>query len=108
VPEDALKEKRANQTGEILDSCEEKKSRKKEQSQSVNQKHWNNTAESSQIRQGILPFAQLSLSFNDIKYSVDMPEVKIFSELCIATFLQLHTCIPKMPYPIVLFNTYRQ
>ncbi|EEC70582.1 hypothetical protein OsI_01785 [Oryza sativa Indica Group] len=74
VPEDALKEKRANQTGEILDSCEEKKSRKKEQSQSVNQKHWNNTAESSQIRQGILPFAQLSLSFNDIKYSVDMPE----------------------------------
>uniref|UniRef100_A0A0D3ENE7 ABC transporter domain-containing protein n=1 Tax=Oryza barthii TaxID=65489 RepID=A0A0D3ENE7_9ORYZ len=74
VPEDALKEKRANQTGEILDSCEEKKSRKKKQSRNVNQKHWNNTAESSQNRQGILPFAQLSLSFNDIKYSVDMPE----------------------------------
>ncbi|KAF0920709.1 hypothetical protein E2562_036412, partial [Oryza meyeriana var. granulata] len=74
VPEDALREKRANLTGEVLDSREEKKSRKKEQSLSVDQKYLNNTAESSQIRQGILPFAQLSLTFNAIKYSVDMPE----------------------------------
>lgn len=76
VPEETLKEKHANLTGEILGNPKEKKSRKQGSSRTANGDQEISSVDSSSRRRGmVLPFAQLSLTFNAIKYSVDMPQV---------------------------------
>ncbi|VAH79294.1 unnamed protein product [Triticum turgidum subsp. durum] len=75
MPENAIKEKHANVTGEILENPEKKKCRNLELSGSTNQNCATSNVDSSSRRKGmVLPFAQLSLSFNAVKYSVDMPQ----------------------------------
>ncbi|KAF0898593.1 hypothetical protein E2562_008178 [Oryza meyeriana var. granulata] len=77
MSEEALKEKHANLTGEVLDGRTETKSRKQELELShiTDQNSEINSVDSSTSRKGmVLPFAPLSLSFNNIRYSVDMPE----------------------------------
>ncbi|KQK03837.1 ABC transporter G family member 32 [Brachypodium distachyon] len=75
VPEETLKEKHANLTGEILGNPKEKKSRKQGSSRTANGDQEISSVDSSSRRRGmVLPFAQLSLTFNAIKYSVDMPQ----------------------------------
>ncbi|XP_037406461.1 ABC transporter G family member 32-like [Triticum dicoccoides] len=78
MPENAIKEKHANVTGEILEDPEKKKCRNLELSDSTNQNCAINNVDSSSRRKGmVLPFAQLSLSFNAVKYSVDMPQAML-------------------------------
>ena len=82
MPEEELKEKHANLTGEAIEGHKEKKSRRQEfeLSHSVGQNSVHSSEDSSQNRKGMaLPFPPLSLTFNDIRYSVDMPEVIFFS-----------------------------
>uniref|UniRef100_R7WB38 Pleiotropic drug resistance protein 4 n=1 Tax=Aegilops tauschii TaxID=37682 RepID=R7WB38_AEGTA len=75
MPENAIKEKHANVTGENLEDPEKKKCRKLELSGGANQNCATSNVGSSSRRKGmVLPFAQLSLSFNAVKYSVDMPQ----------------------------------
>lgn len=83
MSEEALKEKRANLTGEVLEGHKETKSKKKELELShiADQNSEINRADSSASRKGmVLPFAPLSLSFNNIRYSVDMPEVILLTK----------------------------
>jgi ABC-type multidrug transport system ATPase subunit/ABC-type multidrug transport system permease subunit len=78
MSEDALKEKHANLTGEVVEGQKDTKSRKQELELShiADQNSGINSADSSASRKGmVLPFAPLSISFNDVRYSVDMPEV---------------------------------
>lgn len=73
MSEEELKEKHANLTGQALAGQKEKKSRKQELELSRITER--NSVDSSSSRKGlVLPFAPLSLTFNDTKYSVDMPE----------------------------------
>lgn len=73
MSEEELKEKHANLTGQALAGQKEKKSRKQELELSRITER--NSVDSSGSRKGlVLPFAPLSLTFNDTKYSVDMPE----------------------------------
>uniref|UniRef100_A0A0E0MZ47 ABC transporter domain-containing protein n=1 Tax=Oryza rufipogon TaxID=4529 RepID=A0A0E0MZ47_ORYRU len=77
MSEDALKEKHANLTGEVVEGQKDTKSRKQELELShiADQNSGINSADSSASRKGmVLPFAPLSISFNDVRYSVDMPE----------------------------------
>ncbi|KAJ1284255.1 hypothetical protein BS78_03G191100 [Paspalum vaginatum] len=77
MSEEELKEKHANLTGEVIQGHKEKKSRRQELelSQSVGQNSATGSEDSSENRKGmVLPFAPLSLAFNDVRYSVDMPE----------------------------------
>uniref|UniRef100_A0A0E0C4J0 ABC transporter domain-containing protein n=1 Tax=Oryza meridionalis TaxID=40149 RepID=A0A0E0C4J0_9ORYZ len=77
MSEDALKEKHANLTGEVVEGQKDTKSRKQELELShiADQNSGINRADSSASRKGmVLPFAPLSISFNDVRYSVDMPE----------------------------------
>ncbi|CAO2203983.1 unnamed protein product [Urochloa humidicola] len=77
MSEEELQEKHANLTGEVIKGQKEKKSRRQELelSNSVGQNSVTTSDDSSQNRKGmVLPFAPLSLTFNDIRYSVDMPE----------------------------------
>ncbi|XP_006644354.1 ABC transporter G family member 37 [Oryza brachyantha] len=75
MSEEALKEKHANLTGEVVDGQKEIKSRKQELELSHIENSGINSVDSSSSRKGmVLPFAPLSLSFNNIRYSVDMPE----------------------------------
>ncbi|XP_062214779.1 ABC transporter G family member 37-like isoform X2 [Phragmites australis] len=77
MSEEALKEKHANLTGEVIEGHKENKSRRQELelSHSVGQNSVTGSEDSSQSRKGmVLPFAPLSLNFNNIRYSVDMPE----------------------------------
>jgi hypothetical protein len=83
MSEEELKEKHANLTGEVAEGHKEKKSRRQElelsHSHSVGQNLVHSSEDSSQNRKGMaLPFPPLSLTFNDIRYSVDMPEVNFF------------------------------
>ena len=81
MPENAIKEKHANVTGEHLEDPEKKKCRKLELSGGANQNCATSNVGSSSRRKGmVLPFAQLSLSFNAVKYSVDMPQVYFFNK----------------------------
>ncbi|GJM93946.1 hypothetical protein PR202_ga10547 [Eleusine coracana subsp. coracana] len=69
-------EKQANLTGQVIEH-KEKKSRKQELelTHSVGQHSVTSNEDSNQSRKGMaLPFAPLSLTFNNIRYSVDMPE----------------------------------
>ena len=78
MSEEDLKEKRANLTGQALEGHQEKKSRKREMELSnINGRNSViSSMDSSGSRKGlVLPFAPLSLTFNNTKYSVDMPEV---------------------------------
>lgn len=82
MSEEELKEKHATLTGEVIDGQKEKKSRRQEVelSNSVGPNSVATSDNSSQNRKGmVLPFAPLSLTFNDIRYSVDMPEVIFLS-----------------------------
>lgn len=82
MSEEELKEKHANLTGEVIEGQKEKKSRRQEfeLSSSVGQNSVTSSEDSSQNRKGmVLPFAPLSLTFDDIRYSVDMPEVIFIS-----------------------------
>ncbi|KAF8696867.1 hypothetical protein HU200_036506 [Digitaria exilis] len=77
MSEEELKEKHANLTGEVIEGKKEKKYRRQELelSNNVGQNSVSSSESSSQNRKGmVLPFAPLSLTFNDIRYSVDMPE----------------------------------
>ncbi|CAL4948795.1 unnamed protein product [Urochloa decumbens] len=77
MSEEELQEKHANLTGEVIKGQKEKKSRRQELelSNSVGQNSVTTSEDSGQSRKGmVLPFAPLSLTFNDIRYSVDMPE----------------------------------
>ncbi|KAG8051397.1 hypothetical protein GUJ93_ZPchr0001g32820 [Zizania palustris] len=77
MSEEALKEKNANLTGKVIEGHKETKSRKQELELShiTDQNSGINNVDSSAIKKGmVLPFSPLSLSFNNIKYSVDMPE----------------------------------
>ncbi|KAL6842808.1 hypothetical protein ACP4OV_027652 [Aristida adscensionis] len=77
VSQEALNEKQANITGEVFEGHKEKKSRRQELelSHSVGQNSVTSSEESDHGRKGlVLPFSPLSLTFNDVKYSVDMPE----------------------------------
>ncbi|TVU03324.1 hypothetical protein EJB05_51147, partial [Eragrostis curvula] len=70
-------EKQANLTGQAIEDHKGKKSRRQELelSHSVGQHSLTSSEDSSQSRKGmVLPFAPLSLTFNNIRYSVDMPE----------------------------------
>lgn len=79
IPEDALREKQANLTGQVLEEHTDNKARRQEQSHQADQNYVTSHADSSPIRKAmLLPFTQLSLTFNNIKYSIDMPEVIIF------------------------------
>lgn len=82
MPEDALKEKHVILTGQVLEEHSHKKLRRQEQSHSPDQKNMTSQEDSSPITKGLLlPFTQLSLTFNNIKYSIDMPEVFLFLSL---------------------------
>lgn len=83
MSEEALREKHANLTGEII----EESSRGKKQS-SIHNSQKNSSIKTNEgslksvdkiigsDKKGmILPFMRLSLTFDDIKYSVDMPQV---------------------------------
>jgi hypothetical protein len=77
-----LKEKHANLTGEAIEGHKKKKSKRQELelSNSVGQNSVATSEDSSHNKKGmVLPFAPLSLTFNDIRYSVDMPEVMFLS-----------------------------
>ncbi|CAM0881663.1 unnamed protein product [Alopecurus aequalis] len=77
MSEEDLKEKRANLTGQALEGRKEKKSRKNELELShINGRNSvSSSVDSSGSRKGlVLPFSPLSLTFNNTKYSVDMPE----------------------------------
>jgi len=77
MSEEELKEKHATLTGEVIEGQKEKKSRRQEVelSNSVGPNSVTTSDSSSQNRKGmVLPFSPLSLTFNDIRYSVDMPE----------------------------------
>jgi hypothetical protein len=74
-------EMQANLTGQAIEN-KGKKSRKQELelSHSVGQHSVTGSEDSGQGRKGmVLPFAPLSLTFNNIRYSVDMPEVNFLS-----------------------------
>lgn len=82
MSEEELKEKHANLTGKSLAGHKEKNSRTQELELSHISER--NSAisgvDSSGSRKGlVLPFTPLSLTFNDTKYSVDMPEVNFLS-----------------------------
>ncbi|KAL6621304.1 hypothetical protein ACP70R_033736 [Stipagrostis hirtigluma subsp. patula] len=79
MPEDALNEKHANLTGEVLEGRhKENKLRKNESAHNANQHYETRHVVSSPCKKGmLLPFAPLSLSFDSIKYSIDMPEAMI-------------------------------
>ncbi|KAL0903814.1 hypothetical protein M5K25_025867 [Dendrobium thyrsiflorum] len=69
ISEETLKEKQANITGEIFESIENKSEG------SANIRGANNAVESQQNKKGmVLPFTPLSMTFDNIRYSVDMPE----------------------------------
>ncbi|XP_037413167.1 ABC transporter G family member 37 [Triticum dicoccoides] len=77
MSEEELKEKHANLTGKALDGHKEKNSRKQELELShiSDRNSGINGVDSSDSRKRlVLPFTPLSLTFNDTKYSVDMPE----------------------------------
>ncbi|XP_062204875.1 ABC transporter G family member 37 [Phragmites australis] len=77
MSEEALKEKQANLTGEVIEGHKETKSRRQELelSHSVGHNSVTSSEDSGQSRKGmVLPFPSLSLTFNNVKYSVDMPE----------------------------------
>ncbi|KAM0873038.1 hypothetical protein ACQ4PT_038324 [Festuca glaucescens] len=77
MSEEELKEKIANLTGQALEGHKEKKSRKHELELSHNNGRNSviSSEDSSGSRKGlVLPFTPLSLTFNNTKYSVDMPE----------------------------------
>jgi ABC-type multidrug transport system ATPase subunit/ABC-type multidrug transport system permease subunit len=77
MSEEDLKEKHANLTGQALEVHKEKKSRKQELELShiADRNSGISSADSSASRKGmVLPFAPLSLTFNNTRYSVDMPE----------------------------------
>lgn len=105
MSEEELKEKHANLTGEVIQGKKENKSRRQELelSNNVGQNSVPSSESSSQNRKGmVLPFAPLSLTFNDIRYSVDMPEV-IF--LSMKFEYQKNIKLPKISYLITLFYT---
>jgi hypothetical protein len=82
MSEEELKEKSANLTGQALEGRKEKKSRKHELELSHNngRNSVSSSVDSSGSRKGlVLPFTPLSLTFNNTKYSVDMPEVNFLS-----------------------------
>ena len=78
MSEEELKEKHANLTGKALDGHKEKNSRKQELELShISDRHSviSGVYSSDSRKRLVLPFTPLSLTFNDTKYSVDMPEV---------------------------------
>lgn len=69
ISEDTLKEKQANITGEAFESIEKKSEG------SGNIRGTNNAVEPQENKKGmVLPFTPLSMTFDNIRYSVDMPE----------------------------------
>ncbi|EMS67534.1 Pleiotropic drug resistance protein 4 [Triticum urartu] len=77
MSEEELKEKHANLTGKALEGHKEKNSRKQELELShiSDRNSGISGVDSSDSRKRmVLPFTPLSLTFNDTKYSVDMPE----------------------------------
>ena len=110
MSEEDLKEKRANLTGQALEGHQEKKSRKREMELSnINGRNSViSSMDSSGSRKGlVLPFAPLSLTFNNTKYSVDMPEVNFVSMNNEGTRITVYP-LPKFSYPIILLYTHRQ
>jgi ABC-type glutathione transport system ATPase component len=110
MSEEELKEKRANLTGQALEGHKEKKSRKHE----LELSHINNrnsvisSVNSSGSRKGlVLPFTPLSLTFNNTKYSVDMPEVNFLSMNNERTRTIVYT-LPKFAYSSYIFALYSQ
>lgn len=79
VSEEELKEKHANIAGEVLD-VNQLASGSTHRSTGINTESDSGIAEdgSAPAQRGmILPFIPLSLTFDDVRYSVDMPPVKI-------------------------------
>jgi len=78
VSEEELKEKHANMKGEVLDG-NHRASASSHRPTGINTEADPAIAEddSALTKRGmILPFVPLSLAFDDIRYSVDMPQVK--------------------------------
>jgi hypothetical protein len=79
VSEEELKEKHANMKGEVLDGNHLLSASSRHHSTQVNADTDSTIMKDDYVptKKGmILPFAPLSLTFDDIKYSVDMPQVK--------------------------------
>jgi ABC-type glutathione transport system ATPase component len=97
-------EMQANLTGQAIEN-KEKQSRKQELelSHSVGQHSVTGSKDSGQGRKGmVLPFAPLSLTFNNIRYSVDMPEVNFLSvNFKFTKNLCTEDCLP---YHILLYT----
>lgn len=74
ISEETLKEKHANLTGEVLESTSGKKAdetRRRNTSSSSTQE----VVDSNHNKKGmVLPFVPLSITFDNIRYSVDMPQ----------------------------------
>lgn len=110
MSEEDLKEKRANLTGQTLGGHKENKSKKRELELSrINDRNSViSSVDSSGSRKGlVLPFAPLSLTFNNTKYSVDMPEVNFLSMNNEGTRIIVYP-VPKFSYPTILLYTHRQ
>ncbi|XP_077211717.1 pleiotropic drug resistance protein 1-like [Tasmannia lanceolata] len=76
ISEDTLKEKHANRTGEVIElSSRGKSSEGGRTNKGSSSAHTAGIAHSSQNKKGmILPFEPLSITFDDVRYSVDMPQ----------------------------------
>ena len=96
VSEETLQEKHTNLTGEILEGSSRGKRSSSQHGSSIR----NNSTMAKSAREIIgsdkkgmvLPFTPLSLTFDDVRYSVDMPVVHMhlyFFKFCISKLLNL-------------------
>ncbi|XP_038975955.1 ABC transporter G family member 36-like isoform X2 [Phoenix dactylifera] len=77
IPEETLKEKHANLTGEVLEpsSTSKSKSSKWIRRSRTSSRSRNEVLNSNQNKKGmVLPFVPLSMTFENIRYYVDMPQ----------------------------------
>ncbi|XP_058112249.1 pleiotropic drug resistance protein 1-like [Magnolia sinica] len=80
LSEEALREKHANRTGELIESSvdnsrpESRSNETRNNTVSEGQEEAVSSASQSKKKGMILPFAPLSITFDNIRYSVDMPE----------------------------------
>ncbi|XP_077210380.1 pleiotropic drug resistance protein 1-like [Tasmannia lanceolata] len=80
LSEDILNEKHANRTGEVIELSSRGKSSKTRGSESGRNNQGSSSqttgiSDSSQNKKGmVLPFAPLSITFDNVRYSVDMPQ----------------------------------
>lgn len=73
LSEESLKEKNANLTGEVVEESSRERNRSGHSSENINA-----IASLDQNKKGmVLPFTPLALTFENIRYSVDMPQVFI-------------------------------